>query len=720
MIPCARVRPLSGPAAALVLSLVVAGGLWIRVAPPWPAVFRDGRVVLLSNDPWIHARQADRILERFPRPQPFDPLRLHPGGQANEAPLFPLTLATTAWALGGGAPSAALVDRVIAWIPAVLGALVALPVFALGRRLFGAATGLLAASVVALLPGQLLQRSLLGYADHHVAECLLSVLVLSSLAAAVERSGRQRLLWALVTGLCLGAYLLTWAHGILLPLVLTLWACVQIAIEHGRGSGSASWRVVGPAFGIAAVLAAPLARWPGMQITLPTLVVGAAAVYGATITSQALERRGRGRSALLFAMLAAALALTVLVSLVAPSWVGELLALARRFDKDTAAATIGETRPLLFLSGRFSMAPVWNELRTSALLGLAGLVLLFRQAVRERKPAQTLLFVWSLVTLALTFGQVRFGYYLAPAVAILAALAVSRLVRGLNPAFAAVAAICLAVYPVFPPAWAAARAPAPGPSEDWLETLDWIRRETPAPGESPAYGVVAWCDYGYWLTRIAQRAPTANPTQHGATEVAAFLLETDEDEARRRLAALDARYLVLDSDLLPAPLSTTGPVWIGQLDTLVRWAGRPASDYYQVLFEKDASGIARATVAYTPAYYRSMLVRLAVFGGRAAEPRDSAFVIDVEAAERQGRAVEAVKEARGFAMEAEAREFLAKSSTESGSRRLLGRDPFRTCVTIAPLSGYSLRHTSPGSVPVGDGRRIPAVAVFEADRSAGR
>src|SRR5262245_57975039 len=92
MIPCARVRPLPGRVAALLLAAVVAGAVWVRVDPAWPAVFRDDRVVLLSNDPWIHARQVDRILESFPRPHAFDPLRLHPSGQANEAPLFPLTL----------------------------------------------------------------------------------------------------------------------------------------------------------------------------------------------------------------------------------------------------------------------------------------------------------------------------------------------------------------------------------------------------------------------------------------------------------------------------------------------------------------------------------------------------------------------------------------------------------------------------------------------------
>ena len=719
MIPCGRVRHLSGPVLALALAAVVAGALWIRVEPPRPVVFRDGGVVLLSNDPWIYGRQVDEILRHFPRPQPFDSLRLHPGGQANEAPLFPLTLASVAWVLGGGSPAPALVHRVLAYSPAILGALVPLPVFALGRRLFGAPAGVLAAAIVAFLPGQLLQRSLLGYTDHHVAESLLSLLVLASLAVALETTGRARTRWSVVAGAWLGAYLLTWARGVLLPLVLVLWAAVETLRDHTRKIDMpAPWPTLGPAFGVALILVLPVVSWPGMLLAPPVLVMGAAAVYGMAATSRALEARSQGRLALLLAGTAAAVVVVLLVRLLAPFWYGELMALVRRFETTTAAGTIGEARPLLFLSGRFSLAPVWNELRTNALLGLAGIVLLLLQTARERRPAQTLLLVWSLVALALTIGQVRFGYYLAPAVALVAAFAVSRLVRGLHPAFAVVAAVCLAVYPALPPALAAARSPMPGPSKDWLETLDWLRRETPDPSARP-YGVLAWCDYGYWITRLGGRAPSSNPTQHGATEVAAFLLESDEEEARRKLEALDARYLVVDSDLLPGPLHATGPVWIGQLDTLVRWAGRPASDYYQVLFEKDATGQLRATVAYTPAYYKSMLFRLAVLAGEATEPRDSAWVIDVEKAERQGRSVEVMKTARLFATEAEARDSLA-SGTVGNSRRLLGRDPFRTCVRLASLRGYTLRHASRGGLPLSDERTLPAVAVFEAQTDVQR
>jgi len=47
-------------------------------------------------------------------------------------------------------------------------------------------------------------------------------------------------------------------------------------------------------------------------------------------------------------------------------------------------------------------------------------------------------------------------------------------------------------------------------------------REPLPPGESydypeSAYGVMAWWDYGYWISRIAHRLPNANPIRKGST-----------------------------------------------------------------------------------------------------------------------------------------------------------------------------------------------------------
>jgi len=93
------------------------------------------------------------------------------------------------------------------------------------------------------------------------------------------------------------------------------------------------------------------------------------------------------------------------------------------------------------------------------------------------------------------------------------------------------------------------------PSDAWMSSLSWLKENTPDPFGDPdsyyefhrplppeesynypesAYGVMAWWDYGYWITRIAHRLPSANPGQDRVpvTNIARFFTSQDENSAR--------------------------------------------------------------------------------------------------------------------------------------------------------------------------------------------
>lgn len=129
--------------------------------------------------------------------------------------------------------------------------------------------------------------------------------------------------------------------------------------------------------------------------------------------------------------------------------------------------------------------------------------------------------------------------------------------------------VLVAFVPTLRPVIDIASSPR-GPDTAWLETLRWMRDNTPEPFGDPsayfarypqpaagevfapppqAYGVMAWWDYGYWILRIGRRVPVANPTQAGAGTAARFFTATNEASAVRILEETGARYVVANYDL---------------------------------------------------------------------------------------------------------------------------------------------------------------------------
>ena len=75
------------------------------------------------------------------------------------------------------------------------------------------------------------------------------------------------------------------------------------------------------------------------------------------------------------------------------------------------------------------------------------------------------------------------------------------------------------------------------------------------------------------------------------------------------------------------PLLPRGGLIQGKFETLVAWAGKDINRYWETFLTKDAKGALGPLVLFHPDYYRTLAVRLYVYGGAAAIPNDSTFVI---------------------------------------------------------------------------------------------
>jgi dolichyl-diphosphooligosaccharide--protein glycosyltransferase len=730
----------------LALAAACLAGLAVRTVFRWSVVFRPDGVIFATNDAWHHARFIDHLVHNFPHRMTFDPYGAFPGGMiAASGPLFDYLIAALAWAAGRGAPATALTETVAAWFPAVLGALIPLPVYLVGRRLFSGAAGLVAAALVAVLPGHYLLNSSLGVTDHHVLETLLYVLLLltfvPALDAAATASPRERVRHVLLCGLVLAAYLATWVAGAAFVAILTGWTVAACLLRHWRGRSSADLAgVVAPAFGLALLLFLPAGGVLWSQYTLLALAVGLASILLVAGLSSWSRSRGLPRWALFAALGVAAAASIALVLRLAPGLAAVGRSLVARLNPASRWMTVAELRPLLqdTLSG--TLSAIWHQFTLSGFLAAVALGWLAvppragSPGSRKTTPGFGLFLAWSAVLMFASLLQTRICYYAVVSVALLAGYLVWELIRGRKPIPRALLAAAVFAGVLVPNAWPIRNVNrwTGGPSRDWTLTLDWLRTATPEPFGDPAwfhrryvssagqysapasaYGIMNWWDEGYWIIYRGRRIPVANPTQHGATTAARFYLAQDEAAAATVLRECGARYVLADPLLLlllDAP-PETDPVSIGRIPAMAQWAGTNPYAYAEIIFQEVVEGVREPLVVYYPEFYRTMAVRLYAFDGQAVTPRNSTWVIATKERKAGRRIHQDLRFAKPFDSYEAAAQYLEQHKKEDPGLRIAGLDPRRSCVPLEPLRGFRLEFAS-RPVPVAQQTVIETVKVF--------
>ncbi|MCJ7805197.1 hypothetical protein MUP46_00955 [Patescibacteria group bacterium] len=114
-----------------------------------------------------------------------------------------------------------------AWIPPILFLLTLIPVYVIARALFKEKLiAALSVFLLALMPGEILSRTMLGAADYHCLEILLLTTIMMFGILAVK-DGKQRIVYSLFGLVFTGLYLLSWYGA---PLFLFILAIFLIAL----------------------------------------------------------------------------------------------------------------------------------------------------------------------------------------------------------------------------------------------------------------------------------------------------------------------------------------------------------------------------------------------------------------------------------------------------------------------------------------------------------
>ncbi|MEY8197741.1 MAG: STT3 domain-containing protein, partial [Colwellia sp.] len=137
---------------------------------------------LLGVDAYYHLRQAKYIVKNYPQIQRWDSGSHYPKRLKNRATgLFAFSVASISILLYSSDANTDEIAAVAAWFPPVLHIISMLFLYFLTVKLLNKRAGLLAILLFAIYPGNTLDRSILGFADHHVMEYCLAIAIALSL-----------------------------------------------------------------------------------------------------------------------------------------------------------------------------------------------------------------------------------------------------------------------------------------------------------------------------------------------------------------------------------------------------------------------------------------------------------------------------------------------------------------------------------------------------------
>ncbi|MFB3765304.1 MAG: oligosaccharyl transferase, archaeosortase A system-associated [Methanotrichaceae archaeon] len=508
---------------------------YLRAVIPLRSVFVGSDVIFSSeSDAWYHMMLAITTALNLQLPW-FDPMTYFPHG--TPIPFGPFNswgIALISLVAGLGHPSVHTIDTVGAFFPAVLGALLVIPVFFIGREIGGKSCGLISALIVAVIPGQVFERSVLGFTDHHASESLLSAFAIMFFMLAIS-SGKDLsfesikrdwamlkmpLLYSALAGASLGLYIDAWASGFLFEGIILIFIALQSISDHLKNRNAEYLGITGAiTFLIAALLVLPFIQpfygFSNYYYSLfqPTiLLLGMAAALLVSFLSRAMREKEINRYYFPGTLAVIAALGLIILSVAMPSFTGTLLSGLNIFQpKVGGASTVAEASPLLMEGGQFSLDgiqgnfPGISVILSPFFLSAVALVLLSIYYIKTQKNTYLLMITWSVITLLLTLAQVRFAYYYGINVALLTGFLASWILLGtgssklkdiasesrdpakllisnLKGIAVIILILVLVIYPSVSVSILIAQYTTGGPDKDWMSSVKWLENNTPSPG----------------------------------------------------------------------------------------------------------------------------------------------------------------------------------------------------------------------------------------------
>jgi dolichyl-diphosphooligosaccharide--protein glycosyltransferase len=588
--------------------LIFALALAIR-SLQWTSVLVADRVIFFGNDAYYHMRRILYALGRFPETLEFDRYVNFPqGAKVIWPPLFDVAIALLLRPFHQPS-NEDLVERIVIWIPPLLGALTVLVLFFLAKRTFGFAVAVVSSLILSVLSAHA-WYSQIGFVDHHAAVALFSTLLLASAMdlfseLSIGRDNRTNIFAkAALMAIMAGVILLLWPGAILYVVMVQIGLLLLLLTRATREEARRVARVLALANAISFAIIFPFSAfntWPQWSEFSSVVLsrfqpwfFGVLAIYGLACTLlwelPRLANRGmtlRARAIQAVAVGAVALGASALFFpelLLATSDAWQWMTQANDFQ-----SMVTESRPLLLVQDRLGVEIA--ELRLSRFLYLfppAAVALAWTTRERSDRAALLLFLAWSVTLCTITFLQKRFFNTFSVALALTAGWSCVWAYRTLTKRLSAKLPRQLVVVLLTTSSlwllWPTLRAYGPALDNQirvlrgepvalrpyeikklvLQQAAEWLREHTPETSgffdatQEPEYGILASWDYGHMIKYLARR-PTVLGNFGDDVGVMNFtrgrrVFDSSRREAAARLEELRVRYLIVGPDSEWRPL----------------------------------------------------------------------------------------------------------------------------------------------------------------------
>ena len=195
---------------------------------------------LSGPDPYYNMRLIDETLYgenagQYPYYSGYDPLLNYPlGASGGRPPLFNMMAIGFSRLLLPFMNEIDAIGYSMQFIPALFGALLVIPVYYIGKTLFGKKEGLLAALFIALIPIHLSSGHGSAYTlfDHDSFNLLLFFITFAFIIKGIrEKDTIKSSLYAIMAGIPVAALTMTWVEAQFLYVVIAIYAVVQMIVD---------------------------------------------------------------------------------------------------------------------------------------------------------------------------------------------------------------------------------------------------------------------------------------------------------------------------------------------------------------------------------------------------------------------------------------------------------------------------------------------------------